>query len=99
MRYNRSKSYSKPIMRTIVVRFAGECACCGGAIKAGEMADYYPVGTIASRSTGAIAHMGGLQGNSPRCTGVLRRKRELEASGGFDVDRAYEDQCADICGR
>lgn len=97
MRYNRSSS--KPTMRTIIVKFAGECACCGGAIKAGEMADYYPVGTIASRSTGAIAHMGGLQGNSPRCTGVLRRKLELEASGGFDIDRAYEDQCADICGR
>jgi hypothetical protein len=66
-RYNR-----KPSVRTIVVKYAGQCACCGAEIKAGQMADYYPIGTIAGRSTAAIAHMGGLEGKSGTCTANIR---------------------------
>jgi hypothetical protein len=70
----RFKRYnSKPSIRTIAVKYSGECLCCGATIKAGEMADYYPVGTIASRTTPAIAHVGGLDGNSARCSANLRQ--------------------------
>lgn len=74
--------------RTIVAKFAGQCRCCGAPIAAGTMVDYYP-------AFRAIAHVGGLDGNSPHCTAEIRKRND----GGFDVDRAYEDQCADICGR
>ena len=93
MRYNRRYN-SKPSVRTITVKYAGKCACCGAAIAAGEAADYYPAGTIASMPKGAIAHIGGLDGNSPRCTSELRKRHE---PGFVDLDRMYEDQCADIC--
>ncbi len=75
--------------RTIRVKFAGNCACCGARIAAGEMADYYP-------TMRKIAHIGGLDGNSARCTAEIRNKRD---AGFVDIDRAYEDQCSDICGR
>jgi hypothetical protein len=92
----RYRGYRKPQVRTITVKYAGQCACCGADIPAGAIADYYPVGTIASRTTGAIAHMGGLEGNSPRCAAEIARRRD---PGFVDLDRMYEDQCADICGR
>jgi hypothetical protein len=92
MRYRNRK----PQVRTITVKYAGKCRCCGGTIKAGEIADYYPVGTIASRMTAAIAHMGGLDGNSARCAAEIAKRRD---PGFVDLDRMYEDQCADICGR
>jgi hypothetical protein len=60
------------------------------------MADYYPVGTIAGASEGRIAHVGGLDGNSARCTAEIRKRPD---PGYVDIDRQYEDQCADICGR
>lgn len=93
MRYYRK---SKPSVRTITVKYAGPCACCGATIAAGETADYYPVGTIASRTTPAIAHVGGLDGNSARCAANIGKSKD---AGFVDLDRAYEDQCADICGR
>ncbi len=83
-RYSKSNA-----PRTIVVKYAGKCACCGAPIAAGEMADYYP-------DRRAIAHMGGLDGNSGRCTAEIRKQQD---SGFVDIDRLYEDQCADICGR
>jgi hypothetical protein len=63
------------------------------------MADYYPVGTIAGRNTAAIAHVGGLDGNSATCTVNIRARREERDPGYVDIDRMYEDQCAEICGR
>ena len=99
MRY-RKYNNRKPQARTITVKYAGPCACCGAEIKAGQMADYYPVGTLASRTTGAIAHVGGLEGNSPRCTEQLRRTQHTFGDPGYvDLDRMYEDACADKCGR
>jgi len=63
---------AKPQRRSIIVKYAGPCACCGATIAAGEYADYFPVGTIANRTTAAIAHSGGLDGNSPKCTANIR---------------------------
>lgn len=94
MRYRRYTS--KPQVRTIVVKYAGPCACCGAQIKAGETADYFPVGTIASRTTPAIAHVGGLDGNSARCSAEIRNQRD---PGFVDLDRMYEDQCAAMTDR
>jgi hypothetical protein len=83
----RYRSNNSP--RTITVKFDGKCACCGAVIKAGEIADYYP----AKRQ---IAHIGGLDGNSGRCASEIKQRND---AGFVDIDRAYEDQCADICGR
>lgn len=81
MRFNAKK--------TISVKFAGKCACCGATIKAGELADYYP-------ARKQIAHIGGLDGNSARCSAEIKQRIDAIL---VDIDRAYEDQCADICGR
>jgi len=91
--------------RTIALKYAGTCACCGAAMAKGAIADYYP-------RTRQVAHVGGLDGNSGTCTDVLRRKHHPEYAaeldrkaaerrdpGFVDLDRAYEDQCAEICGR
>lgn len=75
MQYRR---FSKPRMRVITVKYPGPCGCCGTEIKAGEIADYYPIGTIAGRSAPTIAHLGGLDGNSPRCTSELRKAMNRE---------------------
>jgi hypothetical protein len=76
----RSRTY------TIRVKYAGQCACCGARIPAGEMADYNP----AKRE---ITHKDGIKG---KCFSVLNEK----ANGGFiDIDTVYEDQCAEICGQ
>lgn len=95
MKYRNYRG-SKPQPRTMVVKYAGTCACCGAPIAAGETATYYPAGTIASRTVGAIAHVGGLEGNSARCTAEIGKRND---PGFVDVDRMYEDQCSDICGR
>lgn len=97
MRYYRNRS--KPTVRTITVKYAGPCACCGATINPGEAADYYPVGTILNQTKPQIAHVGGLDGNSGRCFGNLKKKHEQRDSGFVDLDRMYEDSCADICGR
>lgn len=94
MAYHRNFRRAKPQVRTIVVKYAGKCACCGGEIKAGEMAEYFPVGTIAGRNEAAIGHTGGLDGNGVRCYVELRKQYAADP-----VDIAYEDQCAEICGR
>jgi hypothetical protein len=87
--------------RTLVVKYAGDCACCGARIEAGEVATYYPVGTIAGRVTGAIAHVGGLDGNSARCTGVIRAAMNAAVNdyAGDGLDARWEDQGGEICGR
>ena len=73
--------------RIITAKYAGKCHCCGGTIKRGEVVDYFP-------ALRAVAHRGGLDGNSATCTAVIRDKADF-----IDVDRMYEDSCADICGR
>ena len=50
--------------RDLQVKYAGPCACCGVTIPAGALATYYPPGSIAGRASAAIAHLGGLDGNS-----------------------------------
>jgi hypothetical protein len=90
----RYRRQSKPTVRTIVAKYAGQCACCGADIRAGEMVDYYPVGTIASRTTPAIAHRGGLDGNSPRCSAELRRKNEAPDPGELAADQWAAEHCS-----
>lgn len=85
MRYRRSTA-----IRTITAKFAGKCACCNGDIPAGAMVDYDP-------GKRQIAHFKAWAGDSPQCCGVLRA--EKYPADYVDIDRAYEDQCADICGR
>jgi hypothetical protein len=68
--------------RTITVKYAGKCACCGATIAAGQLADYYP----ARRQ---IAHIGGLDGNSARCTSEIRRA-DLRDPGEDAADRWNE---------
>ena len=40
MAYRQYQRYSKPIARSITVKYDGECASCGGVIKAGAIATY-----------------------------------------------------------
>lgn len=75
-------------IRTLTAKYAGTCSCCGGHIPAGKFVEYDP-------RTKRIAHFLASKGDSPECYGVLRSKQD----GFIDIDRAYEDQCADICGR
>ena len=70
---------ARPAPRVITAKFASSGACCGAAIKAGDMVEYFPVGTIAGRDTAAVAHIGGLDGNSVRCTAEL--EKELRGTG------------------
>lgn len=88
----------KPQRRSIVVKYAGECACCGAMINPGEMADYFPVGTLANHTTPAIAHSGGLDGNSPKCTANISQ-RAVNDYAGDGLDQRIEDASAEICGR
>jgi hypothetical protein len=81
MRYRKHNHSTKP--RTITVKYAGECACCGSVINAGETAQYYP-------DRRQIAHI--------KCSGEIR-KRNNQDPGFVDLDRMYEDQCSEICGR
>jgi hypothetical protein len=81
--------YRSNAIRTLTAKFAGTCACCGGDIPAGKFIEYNP-------RTKQIAHFKAWEGNSPECYGVLKAKQD---PGFVDLDRAYEDRCADICGR
>jgi len=103
MAYRRFHRTARPQARIITAKYAGQCACCGAAIAAGETVTYYPPGTIANVSVGKIAHVGGLDGNSVRCTVELRKQFAERAAvndyAGDGLDARWEDQCADVCGR
>ncbi len=99
--YGAPKPRARPTPRTLVVKYAGACACCGATIAVGETATYYPAGSIAGRTQAAIAHLGGLDGNSARCTGEIRKTYEARAANdyaGDGLDERWEDQGRDICG-
>jgi hypothetical protein len=87
MNYRRS-NYRSHSARTITAKFLGKCFCCGGDVMPGELADYIP-------ATRKIGHYKAASGDSSRCYSVLRKPD----AGFIDLDRAYEDQCAAICGR
>jgi hypothetical protein len=96
-RYRRQRT--KPTPRNIEVRFAGNCACCGKRIEAGEIATYYPAGTIAGVDMGRLAHIGGLDGNSVVCFNELKRKLAAGVEQNTsDLDTRYEDECKERCG-
>jgi hypothetical protein len=100
MAYRRFRRYSKPTPRTITAKYAGACACCGAKIDADELVTYYPAGTIAGVTEGKIAHVGGLDGNSAKCAGVIRGAVDpsLNDYAGDGLDARYEDECAERCG-
>jgi hypothetical protein len=98
MAYRRNYRAARPQPRSLSVKYAAPCACCGAMIGVGELATYYPPGTIAGRTTGPIAHIGGLDGTSARCTGEIRRAMAVNAYAGDGLDERYEDQCRDVCG-
>ena len=70
----RRYAHNKPQPRNITVKYAGVCLCCGAAIPAGSIATYYPAGTLSGNMSG-IAHIGGLEGNSSRCSGEIANRR------------------------
>ena len=100
MAFRRYYRASKPKKRTIEVKFAAPCACCGATIKAGQLADYYPAGTIASIHVGRIAHIGGLDGNSRVCFGNLKNQVDAATNdyAGDGLDARWEDSFRDTCG-
>lgn len=69
--------------RTITVKYAGKCARCDVTIPAGTRARYWP-------DTRKIAHIEPMQ-----CIFEVGSRDP----GFVDLDRMYEDQCSDICGR
>jgi hypothetical protein len=96
----RSHYRAKPKPRAITVKYQGQCVCCGALIKAGELATYYPVGTIYGVDVGKIGHLGGLDGNSAVCTANLRREHHLDdaitwpnGEGFTPCTRAYAELC------
>lgn len=101
MGYRRFHRAARPQPRVITVKYAGKCACCGASISAGSLATYYPPGTIAGRSDGAIAHVGGLEGDSGRCAVEIRKRNEERAVNdyaGDGLDARWEDSFRDTCG-
>lgn len=112
---NRFHRPAKPQMRVIVVKYAGTCACCGAPIKAGETAEYYPARPDRGETVGRIGHIGGLDGNSARCTAEIRKvnfpeyaaeiahreaaQRAVNDYSGDGLDARWEDDGAAICGR
>ena len=64
---------SKPTVRAITVKYPGKCICCGGVIPAGNLADYYPTGTIAGVHESHIAHLKAMDGNSIACSEQLKK--------------------------
>lgn len=72
--------------RTIKAKFAGKCARCCGPIPRGETCEYDP-------KARTVAHIPGRNGD-----GALRCVPQQDP-GFVDLDRMYEDQCSQICGR
>lgn len=102
MSYRRFNRYSKPTPRNITAKYAGKCICCGAEIQSGEMVTYYPAGTIAGITEGKIGHIGGLDGNSAKCSNVTRAQmiadKNLNDYAGDGLDQRWEDDCRDRCG-
>lgn len=90
MRYNRNRSTSATA-RTIYAKYAGKCYGCGGDIKVGAMCDYLP--------GKGIGHLGAFSGDGDRMGACYSERVKQRDAGFVDLDRAYEDQCSDICGR
>jgi hypothetical protein len=91
-RFRQKSPFRIEAPRVIAAKFSGKCHCCGAAISAGEIVTYYPDKKV-------IEHLGKHGDNSAKCFSVLKRQHEERDAGFVDIDRAYEDQCAEICGR
>jgi len=86
MRYHRHNRSTEP--RTITVKFSGKCACCGAVIPTGATATYYP-------DRKAIAHMGGLEGNSGTCTANIREQNYGPRDPGEDAADRWNETYGD----
>jgi hypothetical protein len=87
MSYRRYRTYrnSRPTVRAITVKYEGNCMCCGGKIQPGQIADFYPVGTIAGVHEGRLAHLKATEGNSVAC--ATEFKREKQSGEHFDYEK------------
>ncbi len=91
MRYRRTNYAARSTApRTITVKFKGQCHCCGATIYAGEIADYYP-------ALKAIAHMGGLEGTSGRCSANIKTSMTADyvRDPGEDAADRWNEQHGD----
>jgi hypothetical protein len=89
MRYRQRSSNT---VRTITAKFAGKCYGCGCEIPTGAMCDYLP--------GKGIGHLGAFSGDGDRMGACYSARKVHERDpGSIDLDRMYEDQCAEITGR
>ena len=79
----------KPEPHNMTAKYAGNCHCCGAAIKAGEWVTYYPPGPAGPK--GVIAHVGGLEGNGQRCFVNLRNAQEAKEAAYPYTPDCYPD--------
>lgn len=91
MNYRRS-NYRAQTIRTITAKFAGKCHGCGSDIRAGVLCDYHS-------GLKRIGHLGAFSGDGDKMGQCYSARVARQAEPFIDIDRAYEDQCADICGR
>jgi len=100
MSYRRYHRPQKPTVRAITVKYAGRCMCCGGVIEPGQIADFYPVGTIAGVNEPRIAHLKAVDGNSVACSEELKKRPDkgLNDHAGDGLVSRWEDDCKERCG-
>lgn len=88
----------KPTERTITVKYAGKCICCGGTIEAGEAATYWPAGSRYP-DRGVLEHVAGAWDEGERvslkCAAVLRAKHQDGAPGSFENPKPYTPEAFD----
>lgn len=74
--------------RDMTAKYNGKCAGCGGAIKRGDRIEY-------DTNNRKAYHYGAGNGDyAGKCYAERQKPRDF-----IDIDRIYEDQCADICGQ
>lgn len=82
------RRYRKPEPRNMVAKYAGQCACCGVAIKAGEWITYYPAN---GERKAAVYHMQNREGDSGRCYIELVKQREAKEAAYPYTPDCYPD--------
>jgi len=83
MRYRNKNRTDSNTPRTLVAKYAGKCASCGGSIAAGQAVWWVP--------KAGIYHLGNFDGagkytaNSAQCAAVLSEKIAAYADPGEDA--------------
>jgi hypothetical protein len=106
MSYRRSyRSNRRPEPRTLTVKYAAPCACCGARIEVGETATYYPPGAYGENAKGVIVHVAYSWDEGQRvsleCFNNQRKAMEQRAvndHAGDGLDERWEDAGRDVCG-